>query len=333
VSPLLPVPPVDSSVGASVDTRSKLGSTELAEISTCERLYYFKHILKLPALIERLGALLGSLLHICTRYWYAQFLPNGPPPWWYVRTLEEELHRVGVGHPDLILRAEIIFAHYLAQYAEEDRAWKVLAVEEEFEIDLDTLFEGVPLTKLIERDYTRIVQLCQEADEPLPKPSKRSDLMLERSDGVQFELDFKSTAGQYGKLPIWSSTNEWAIAWQPMQYLFIGRRLRKPDGTFRFPRLRSFLVQRLKTSEPIRFDRNEIEMCDAAYNETPVITMRQLRKRAELRADARAGMFDRDGPVGSYWACENRYGKCDYYPICHSNDRVGMIERAREKVR
>lgn len=345
-----------SSVGGDVlGTRSTLGSTELADADSCERRYWLRYVRRLVPKVQREDRLLGTLIHVCLRYWYAQFLVGGPPAWFYARDLYAELNRVGVGYPRVIEQAKIVFDRYLARWADEDRAWKVLAIEEEYGVRLGDLF-GIYATQTREEqaERARSIGLCGAAIQLRPdlgdldvRPTIRLDLAVERSDGVQFEMDAKSTVGRYRVLPKWTDYNEFGLGWQPYEYLHLGRAAQVTSSTpavppppalifdggafsgpaaaqLVFPNLAAFIVQRIQTVDPYQSDRNFITITTSMYSDVPRLIARQVAKRRRLRLAILDNEYPPDGPMGSPWACWGR-GVCDYFYACRNENREGVL--------
>jgi len=329
-------------------TRSSLGSTELSIVDRCDRLAWYHDIRRLVPTGGRRGAILGSLIHACLKYWYAQFLVTGIPQWWIDGNLYAELDQVGKGYPTLIEQAKELLTRYIQRWGDIDRAWRVLAIEEEYSMRLGDMFgigadvpQHAQLGMAISLGLThpRIGIDVARGDLEV-RPSIRVDIALECADGTQNIMDYKSTIGQWGKMPKWSKNNDYGLMWQPYEYSYIARNVRYADGTLVFPRLESFIIQRILTTKPedptemIISDRNTIEFTGWVYRLVPYLIARQVARRANLHAhvhDPSYAMTPDNGPLPTglvTGACMTRFGLCDYYAACRSENPEGVISQS-----
>lgn len=297
-----------------MSTRSDCGSTELADVDRCDELYVNKYIRGLSLLVEPHYRLLGTLIHVCLRYYYAQFLINGVPEWWTRLPLFEELERVGRGRPKLIEQAKLVAGGYISNYQEEDRKWRVLLVEEQI---------GVPLGEIDPRcpDY----QGKQLDDDTVV--TVRPDVLSERPDGVRCLRDYKGSAGDWGRLASWKEDGEFGLAWQPMEYLFVTR--------LRVENIGAFWIDRIKRTPPFEFDRHPLSPTPEAYQQVPRVIRRQVLKRRLLRErvaynelyPGQGGLAEYLSGLGSYWTCWGRYGPCDFYDLCRSSNKAAVLAK------
>jgi hypothetical protein len=259
------------------------------------------------------------------------------------------IDEAGRGYPKLIVKArDDVFPRYVERWGEIDRAWRVLAIEEEYSIRLGDLF-GIKSTWSLDQQrgaadslgltHPRIGVIVERGDLEV-RPSIRVDIALERQDGGQQIMDYKSTIGQWGKIPKWSDNNDYGLAWQPYEYSYIARNVRDATGQLVFPRLEGFLIQRILTKdpeyqgEPLTSDRNAIKFTSWVYQLVPYLIARQVARRATLHEqikDSRYVITPDGGPMPTglvTGACHNRFGLCDYFIACRSDNPEGIISQS-----
>lgn len=316
-------------------TRSSLGSTELSHVGLCDRLHWLSDIEEYVPIIDKEARLLGTLIHVLLKYWYGQFLVSGLPAWFTAEGQYDALHREGQGHPDLIARAIQVYAKYIQDWGDVDRAWKVISVEEEQEVRVGDMF-GI-YSNMSEQEQTERATYYGLFEDGIGATladlntivTKQADLIVEREDGVQFEIDYKSTAGLYGRLTKWTQRNRYKHAWQQMYYRYLSNHVRNPDGTLKYPRMAKIMIQRIQSIEPYASDRNWIDIPQHAFQEMPYVVARQVARRRRIRAEVarRPGFV----PLGSPWACFAGGAACDGYEYCVSENREATLMSAYKK--
>jgi hypothetical protein len=252
----------------------------------------------------RLG---GTLLHTCYQYWYASLLPpEARPEWFWEKTLAQRLNEQGVKHPDLVQMAHANLKDYMIDFEDEGHTLTPVGIEEEYQTTLGELDPGGPWPEL----DNEIV-------------SCRLDLLFRNAAGLWIR-DYKSHGRskvnpRTGRLTRWKEDGEFAIHWQALMNLHI---LRKCYG----PEVLGFQILRA-TRQPTKYGRYDFDVhvltiTDMAYNETPRMIRKAVRREHEIIEALDRG----EPPDPAYHACMGRFGPCDYRDACMAKNKYKMKE-------
>lgn len=286
-----------------LSTRSRLGSSELANVDRCERLHELRDVRRLVPIVQRSYQVLGSLVHLCLRYWYTARLAERPA-WFEARTLADALHHEGVGYPKEVALAGQLFAYYLDTYAAlEEATWAIRCVEHEWAVALARIDPPTRANRYPGAEIDDATEVTAQVD-----------LQVATSDGVEWIWDLKNTQGQYGKLSQWRDGGDYQLDWQVLEYLTIVRAA-CPER-----QIGGFGIQRIKYTQPWETDRNLVTVPPLAYAETPALIRRQVRRRRELRERIARG----EPSSPAWWACRTR-SRCDYFDLCRSSNREHVL--------
>lgn len=267
----------------------------MSAFNVCKRMGYLKYIEKYDLREDKGFRLRGTLIHLAMAYLYASKMEK-PPSWFYEKDLDTALLERGVGLPDGIQRAKEVLYAYQQEFAID--SWVPFTMEEEFAATIGELDPGGPDSTLDSEEVT-----C------------RPDLIVKVGDELWI-VDHKSKGKGYMKngryyegLEPWDDDGEFALNWQVMVNLQIVRaRLQTPVA--------GFIIQRM-TREPdsrghFHFDRHNLIVPARAYAEAPRAMRDCVSIERRVRADAAQGI----APAPSYWACDTKWGHCDFRNVC-----------------
>lgn len=153
----------------------------------------------------------------------------------------------------------------------------------------------------------------------------RLDLMCKSSkSGALWVVDYKSVGpsgcwwkGEHaGKLKGWTThNNEFLISWQALMTLHIARAHLAREGV-KDP-IKGFVIRRLTRQEPWDTDEWILVTPQLAYQRTPGLIRRAVRREHELIQQHAEGV-EADWTGILTGACFTRYGACEYRPACAS---------------
>lgn len=269
---------------------SRRGSHRLAVITTCPRIWWLKYRQGINLKQEPTHRILGTLVHLCLAYHYANKLET--PPTWAKTPLRDALIEVGRGYPEEIVQAQKIATAYATTYAGE--AWMPVAVEQEFSATIGEL-----------RRMTQPKCPTLSGDEEII--SCRSDLIV-KVNGRLFLVDHKTLGKGYGqRLERWNDNNEYALPWQ----FLLGLRLVR-HYYYGQQEVEGVIIQRIRRVLPYDFDRNVLNIPARPYEQAIETARLMVLKERELIARTDRGEI----PEGHFWNCYGRYGPCEYRPLC-----------------
>jgi PD-(D/E)XK nuclease superfamily protein len=297
----LPESGEDSPSGASLR-----GPHRLAAIETCQRMWALRYYWYFRPAYENAWRLGGSLLHTCYQYLYASMM-TPPPAWFFEKSLAERIYEQALdihepARTELVQMAWNNFAAYRQIYAADGSYFRPIAIEEEFAATLGEIDPGGPWPELDNELVT-----C------------RSDLVYETlQDCDVWGLDYKSHGRsrvnpRTGRLTRWKDDGEHAIDWQVLLNLLI---LRARLG----PRVRGFVIQRTTRQPPYDFDRHVLTIPAVAYEEAGRTARELVKREIEVMQKIENG----GKPSPRYYACQGRFGACDYRPVCMASSKEAM---------
>ena len=271
---------------------------------------WLKYDQRWVANIDKPFRLRGSLIHICMQYHYAAKMAD-PPAWFYEQDLATALEQKGNGSPEDVQLAKELLVAYQREYLQE--SWTPFAIEEEFRTTVGELDPGGPDPTLDDEVVT-----C------------RPDLLVVAPDFQTQEpgiwvFDYKTAGKNWefsdgrwimrGGLERWKDDNEYALHWQVLVNLHV---LRAPSNRARLNQLlvRGFYIQRM-TREPDRrgtffFDRHLLKIPQGPYAQVPRAIRYAVAAEREIKMNVAKGI----APRPSFWACNTKYGPCDFRPVC-----------------
>lgn len=262
-------------------SRSRRGSTQLAQVDTCERAWTLENKQGLVPLRPKKFLMRGSLIHTGLAYWWANQLPQ-KPSWFLEKPLQQALEEEGRGYPSLIGLALNVTASYAQTYGAPDPTWDPVFVEHEFE---------APALDVVGSLW------ANSEDAVTAKPDL---LVLDRATQRLLMVDHKSGAPKEG--------NEYELSWQFNYYRLVveaclGRQI---DGV---------VVQTVKTDREghrCSFDRVEVPLNRHLDEEVRGALARRVEREKQL--------LDGHYPHPNFGphSCFGRYGPCDYRPVCLS---------------
>ena len=269
---------------------SSRGSHQLSAVLKCERLWALRYYQRLRKTTHKPWTLIGTLVHTCLAYHFAEMLPERPD-WYSVRTRDEQLELEGAGHPDLIRQAKDCYEAWKQRHAGE--AWHPMYVEEEFKAPLHAMFgDSCP------EDVRDEVVSC------------KVDLVT-RWNGQVWIVDHKCSSGdaRTGRLRRWDGDADYRLALQVFQNLYILRAcLDEP--------VRGFAIHRVKRSVPYDFDRHALQPPRIAYEQVQRTIIDAVRRERDITTRIERG--EKPTPALGV-ACQTRYGPCDYHSICSAD--------------
>lgn len=286
---------------------SARGSHRISDITTCERKWWLRYVKGLRGRYEPPFRLSGTLIHTCLAWHYAARLPDdAKPEWFHTSSCDEQLERDGVGHPDLIRLAKDTAEAYARWYSADP--WTPVAVENEYRArigDLDPTGLDEPafdLEMLSPEGESITVQFPALNDEIV---TCRTDLVV-MGNGYYWAVDHKTQGGNYksGRLDKWKDDGEYALSWQAMINLLLLRQSGIP--------VEGFIINRVKRGAPYDFDRHPLMMPPMAYAQASRTARVQVAAERQLMRRIAAG----EQPTPRFWSCYDRYGNCDYAPVC-----------------
>lgn len=218
------------------------------------------------------------------------------PRWFHEHTLQDALviEAGPEAPPTAIPQANAAISHYVLD-AKDRPSMTELFVEHEFQAKLRELDSSLASTPIGEAVVT-----C------------RSDRVLEDTQGYVWIEDHKTKGrgrSRSGLLPAWSRYNEHTIDWQALVNLHIVRRRLSP----RF--VKGFIIHRIQRVPPFDHDYNVLRVSALAYERAP----KEMARCVALDREAESQYLNDEPTPASYWACYDRFGLCDYAPICSAD--------------
>ena len=278
---------------------SKRGSHRLAQISQCERAWWFSWGRRLEPRDRQRPLVEGSAVHLALAYWWADRMIE-PPTWLRETPLEDAMAKEVVGMTDAAPLAYEVRDAYARFYAND--AWTPVAVEKEF---------FATIKELRQNTWGQFIEHPATDNE---KVSARIDLLIE-VNGKLWAVDHKTTkGGSNGVLARWNPHGEWAISFQfLLQTLILKARFGERFG--------GVIVQRIKTSKPFDFDRNVVLLPSQVLADGPrtvekqveheLALAKQVRENISLGVDMSAWL-----PPGNFWSCWSWGRPCDFRLLC-----------------
>jgi hypothetical protein len=152
--------------------------------------------------------------------------------------------------------------------------------------------------------------------------SCRPDLICMDEYGNLWIVDHKSRGKPWGKkkgLETWKEDGEYLLDWQVLVNLHVVRAPSNKERLRGVP-LKGFIIQRL-TREPDKdgdyfTDRNVLTVPRKAYDAAP----RRIREAVATEYEVRQAVENGVKTTQNFWACQGRYGECDYRRICAAKD-------------
>lgn len=308
-SALLKLPP-ETQVGqtTSPSGASRRGSHRLADMGTCPRKWFLRYHARFMSKVERAVIISGSLIHGALAWDYSQRMDPRDRPSWGGLTLPEVLAPIGLGHPELIRNSVACLAAYKAYWDKMPNGdpWRPKYIEQEFEArisDLDKAGRGC--------DYGG---LCVDDEVVTCKP----DLIVDvDGTGNLWLVDHKTQRPEWGKktLSPYKDAGPFTVSWQSLLYLHIIR--------LYMPHVAGMIIQRINREPPYDVIRMPIPTADL-YKDVPAIAREMVRREMQLGIDLAKGIKATAHP----WACESRFGSCDYRPLCVASgaDKLDILE-------
>lgn len=295
----LPIISDDKAGGA-----SKRGSHRLAQISQCERAWWFSWGRRLEPRDRQRALVEGSAVHLALAYWWAERMEQ-PPAWLHEMTLEAAMAKEVAGMQDAADLAYRARDAYARRYAND--VWTPVAVEREF---------SATIAELRKSTWGHFIEHPATDSESV---SARIDLLVS-VNGKLWAVDHKTTKGSdgrsYANLPRWKAEGEFAHSFQFVLQTLI---LRQVFGA----EFGGILVQRIKTSSPFDFDRNVVHLSPQILHDAPWAVYEQVAREARLgtqiRETAQLGV-DMDAwlPRGNFWSCWSWGRSCQFRELCEA---------------
>ena len=262
---------------------SSRGPHRLADAMLCERKWRWRYLEGFDAKEEPPYRRIGTAFHLCASYYWASQLTVRPA--WFAETpLREALVEAVQGDSEMLARVTGMFTawrRYMTAYPR-----KPVAVEEE-------LFLKLPNGEIV---------TC------------RVDLIAEENGWI-WVYDIKTTArGGWGsegaseRLPRWQENGPYALDWQSLIVLRAAR------AKFGADRVRGYMLDRVKQTEPFDFDTPIVDVPLEPYEEAVETAMLACAREHEHRTNAFAGKY----PVGNFAGCYHGGAACDYRYVCRS---------------
>lgn len=310
---------LDAKETAGPSGASKRGSHQLADSLTCPRKWFLRYRRGIRENKDKSYRIGGTLHHDAIAYAYAERLIEQDvyptPTWWTGQPLEDMLAEHGEGWPKQIELSLKMYDAYREfwWYGHKPETWRPVAIEEQFFASLSEL-------EAVEPDHPL-------ADEII---TCGTDLLAEDTEtGILWICDHKSKGfdpfvrGNIKRMEPWvrkstgsGDRDQYEITWQGLVNLQLLRRS-FPDRI-----VGGFQINRFTREEPFLFDRYEIEISPRVYAEAPGLMLRAVEE--ELRIDARVARGLKPEP--HYFACNGKYGNCDYIKLCNAKSHEEMIE-------
>ena len=262
--------------------------------TTQPRYYRLKYAGGLSPKASRAAPDKGSTVHLAIAYKYGFKLPTEEQPGWlHEMSLEERWALEPTYYRDEYVRIARSYMRFYDLRTEGEPWEPACPPEREFFLRLDQMPE-------IAAEATRL----GVGDEVV---SGRLDLPV-FTNGVIWPVDHKSTSWTRGdSLGNFNTDSpEYAL---PLQMMFQIRLLRAAYGEELVGRP---IIQRLKIKEPYDMDRNVLIVPPHAYAKSAYTILQRVLAERELKRKIAA----REPIEDCYWACQGRYGACDFLPIC-----------------
>ncbi|APU88856.1 conserved hypothetical protein [Virus Rctr197k] len=284
-------------------------------------MWWLKYDQRWEALQDKPFRLRGTLIHLCLQYHYASKMAQ-PPSWFFERDLDTALDQDGAGYPSDVLKAKELLFAYQREYLQEP--WTPYAVEEEFQATVGELDPGGPDSSLDDEIVTCRPDLLAVEHDPLTREPflwvydyKTSGKNWEFADGRWI---------MRGGLERWKDDGPYALHWQVLINLLI---LRAKTNAVRLSHLpvRGFVIQRM-TREPDRglkyhFDRHTLKVPAGPYQQAPRAIRACVARERAIRDGVEKGL----APAPSFWACNTKFGPCDFRDVC-----LGPTPEERQKI-
>lgn len=326
--------------------RSLRGSHQLAAFDACEYLANLRYFQRTVGRVDKPTRLRGTLIHLCMAYYYASKMsPDIQPAWFGQKDLHTALDEKGRGLPDGIFRALEVMTAYNEHYKDQKPVWTPMFIEDEFfatprELDpaidqeIETLShraeqeQNSEKRSQLEYHLAHLRHLKSFDDFPV---SCRPDLIVKIMAATGPELwivDHKSQGKAWGKgkgLRKWKDDGEYVLDWQVLVNLVVAR---APSNVARLKGLpiKGFIINRM-TREPDEngryfFDHHILNVPHVAYTRTPRRMRAALAKELVVRQKVDNGIL----PDQNFWACQGRYGACDYRPLCSAKTQKAAYD-------
>lgn len=316
----VPLPPVGDEGEDVPSGRSTRGSHQISDAQICERRWWLKYFLMYVALKEKPYRLRGTLIHWCLAYHYASKMGQAPD-WFYKRDLATTLEKAGRGHPDDVRTAKELLSAYQREYPTEP--WEPFAIEQEFSATVGELDPGGPDSSLDSEVVTCRPDLLVLGRDETQQPVL--DVFDYKTSGKNWEF----VDGRWmmrGGLEKWKEDGPYVLHWQVLVNLLILRARSNAARLGHIP-VRGFWIQRL-TREPDKykrfyFDRHLLSVPVGPYNEAPRVIRAAVAKERSIRENAAKGIK----PAAALWACDGKFGPCDFRDVC-----IGRDSEDRQKI-
>lgn len=302
----LPIISDDKAGGA-----SKRGSHRLAQISQCERAWWFSWGRRLEPRDRQRALVEGSAVHLALAYWWAERMEQ-PPAWLHETPLEAAMAKEVVGMQDAADLAYRARDAYARRYAND--VWTPVAVEREF---------SATIAELRKSTWGHFIEHPATDSESV---SARIDLLVS-VNGKLWAVDHKTTKGgdSSGRLARWNPHGEWAISFQfLLQTLILRARFGADFG--------GVVVQRIRTTEPFDMDRNVVLLPPQVLADGPQTVEKQVAHEQRLAAQVRENIslgVDMDSwlPPGNFWSCWSWGRPCEYRLLCTAepSERAAVV--------
>lgn len=307
-----PALPVLATTGSGA---SKRGSHQLAAVFQCGRKWHLRYRKRVVPREDVEHRMAGTLGHLSVAYAYVDRIREQDkwpmPTWWEDEPLLDALAREGEGWPQLIPTANALYSAYSNLVMPYEKHVEPIAVEEQFFAKLGDVLPDCP-EHLKDEVFTSAIDLVYR--------DTRTGMIWVR-DHKSKGFDWFSRGPQQ-RMTKWDKDGEqYNIHWQALVNLLIVRNA-FPQHTVAGFEINRF-TRKMTKGGAFLFDCHKLDISPRVYASTPEVVRRCIEE--ELRIDALVAAGEQPSP--NFWACDGKYGNCDYINLCRATDIDAVLER------